>query len=437
MTTESLAPTISLSRKGLLLFTLAACCAGAHAADSVIFIHPDGAGIAAWNAVRMIDKGPDGELHWDRLPAVALYRGHMSDNLTGTSNGGATAHAYGIKPPASSFGADPETGRPLTSASGFQGSLMMEALAQGIRCGLINSGSIIEPGTAVFAAASEKRDNYEQITKDVLESGVDIILSGGEEWMLPEGTKGRHVAFGRRTDNLNLIEEAKARGFVVVYNREELKAVPANTKKLLGVFAPAHTFNDQADAELIKNNMPLYRPDAPTLAEMTSKALELLGSEQFFLVVEEEGSDNFGNCNNARGMLEALRRADEALGIAIEFVGKHPATLVVTTADSEAGDPDVVGLNSETALALAVEEDYRDVNGAPYSLSADGSPFLSAPDRAGLRHPFVITWGSKNDTSGGIVVRAIGSGSEKVRGSFDNTDIYRVMREVLLGDKSS
>jgi alkaline phosphatase len=429
-----------MSTKTLSLFAalaLVSVPATASAANSVIFLHPDGAGVAAWNAVRMLEAGPDGELNWDRLPAIAIYRGHMMDNLTATSNGGATAHAYGIKPPAASFGADPETGRPLTSASGFEGSLMMEALERGIRCGLVNSGSIIEPGTAVYAAAAKKRADHEQITKAVLESGADIILSGGEEWMLPTGTAGRHVESGRRTDKLNLIEEAKERGFLIVYNREELAAVPANTKKLLGVFAPSHTFNDKPDEELLEAKTPPYHPDAPSVAEMTAKALELLGNDQFLLVVEEEGTDNFGNVNNVRGMFEALKRADEAFGVAVDFVEKHPKTLLLTAADSEAGGPDVIGLNAKSMLALAASEEKRDVTGALYGLMPDGSPFLSAPDRNGVRHPFLITWGSRYDTSGGIVVRAIGVGSEKVAGSFDNTDIYKIMHETLLGDQTA
>jgi hypothetical protein len=79
----------------------------------------------------------------------------------------------------------------------------------------------------------------------------------------------------------------------------------------------------------------------------------------------------------------------------------------------------------------------RDANGAPYSLAPDGSGFLSQPDREGRRHPFVLVWGTVHDTSGGILVRAAGRNSNKVRGSFDNTRIYEVMRETLFPDGSA
>ena len=42
---------------------------------SVIFIHPDGSGIAAWGAARLTTVGPDGTLNWDRLERIGVYRG--------------------------------------------------------------------------------------------------------------------------------------------------------------------------------------------------------------------------------------------------------------------------------------------------------------------------------------------------------------------------
>jgi alkaline phosphatase len=399
-------------------------------AGSVIFIHPDGASVAGWQAARMISKGPDGELAWDRLPEIAIYRGHLKDNLTSTSNGGATVHAYGVKVAAASFGTGDSADSPPVSAGGEPISLMMEAKKAGIRTGIINSGSIIEPGTACFVASSSKREDYENITQRVLESGVDIILSGGEQWMLPEGTAGRHGKPGKRKDGKDLIELARKNGYTVVFSKEELQAIAPDTKKLLGVFASEHTFNDQTEEFLAGAGLPLYSPTAPSVGDMTAKALELFGSQEFFLVVEEEGTDNFGNYNNASGTLEALLRADESFRESLAYLDKHPDTLLITAADSEAGGMDVIGLKAGSKEQLALAKNGRDSNGAPYD-SAKDKPFESAPDQFGVRHPFVITWASKLDVSGGIVIRAAGRGSERIRGTMDNTDIYKTMRTVL------
>jgi hypothetical protein len=73
----------------------------------------------------------------------------------------------------------------------------------------------------------------------------------------------------------------------------------------------------------------------------------------------------------------------------------------------------------------------RDPNGAPYGLAENGQVFLAQPDKRGKRLPFVLVWGTNHDTSGGILVRAAGKNADKVRGTYDNTEIYRLMRETL------
>ncbi len=399
-------------------------------AGSVIFIHPDGAGISHWQAARFFWAGPDADLNWDRIPNIAVYRGHMADALSATSNGGGTTHAYGVKVDSDAFGTDgTKTGRPL-AASGHRASIMHEAINAGIRTGLVNSGSLVEPGTACFVSSVPSRKNSAMIIEQLVVSGVDVILGGGEEWFLPKEKAGRHVSDGLRDDGLDLIEKARSLGYHVVFDRKELLETPAETKKLLGIFAAQDTFNDVSEAEMNEKKLPTFVEGAPTLAEMTQAALRILGDETFLLVVEEEGSDNFANLNNAQGTLDALKRADEAFGVALDFVDRHKETLLVTVADSSAGAMDVLG-NPPSSLKKFQTLDSRDTNGAPYSLAPDGSPFLSQPDREGRRHPFVLVWGTVHDTAGGILVRAAGKNSNKVRGSFDNTKIYELMWETL------
>jgi alkaline phosphatase len=173
---------------------------------------------------------------------------------------------------------------------------------------------------------------------------------------------------------------------------------------------------------------------------MTAAALRFLGGRQFLLVVEEEGTDNFGNCNNAAGLVEALRRGDEGLGVALGFVEKHPDTLLVTFGDSEAGNPDVIGLRGGRYEKEMIATG-RDANGAPLDglENAPGGgvakPFTSKPDRAGKTHDFLVGWGTKLDSNGAILVRAAGLNADKVRGSFDNTALYPLFYETLFGSK--
>ena len=309
---------------------------------NVIFIHPDGTALAGWNAIRVLYYGPDGELNWDRLSNIGLYQGHTKNTLTSSSDAGATTHSYGVKVDLLSYGMDGT--KSLTSRSGSNLSIMMEAKSKGINIGIINSGKIVEPGTGVFVASDESRANEDAISKKIIESNADLIFSGGEENLLPLGVEGKFGP-GKRKDGLNVIELAKQLGYKVIYTKEELSSISNQTEKVLGIFAHGHTFNDKSEEELIQLGLKNYPPDAPTLAEMTEAAIKFLSAKKgnFFLVVEEEGTDNFGNANNANGYFDALKRADDAIGVALNFYSKNPNTLIITAADSEAGGMEIYG----------------------------------------------------------------------------------------------
>jgi alkaline phosphatase len=401
--------------------------------SNVIFIHPDGTGLADWNALRILKVGPDGELNWDKMNSIGLYQGHIRNRVTASSNAGATIHAYGVKADVDDFGlVDNEV---PVSRSGKRLSIMKEAMQEGIYTGLINSGSIEEPGTAVFVSSNVKRANYTEIAKDVIQSGADLIFCGGEDFLLPDGTKGRHTQNGKRTDGLNLIDWAESNGYKIVYTKEDLFNTSYDEKKILGIFASRSTFNDRTEEELKEKGLPNFNPAAPTVAEMTKFALEFLSRKgQLFLVVEEEGTDNFGNRNNANGKLEALSNADEAIGFALKFIEQNPNTLLVTASDSEAGGLEVVGYEIEN-LTENNPLPERDANGSPID-GRDGTgtlPFLSAPDKNGNRFPFGISWSCYGDVTGGVVARAHGLHSDKMNGKIDNTDIYRFIYLGLFG----
>lgn len=409
--------------------------AGARA--SVIFIHPDGASAATWAAARALHVGPDGDLHWDRLPHVAVYRGHMADTLTATSNGGATVHAYGVKVDHDAFGrtAGGARGSDIVNAKGERTSVALEALRAGIPVGLVQTGIAAEPGTACFVVSNESRKNYEQIAAALLESGAQVMLSGGEKFFLPEGVQGVHGP-GARTDGRNLIEEARRRGYEVVRTRAEMAALKPTATRVLGLFAHGSTFNDDSEENLRTRGLPLYVADAPTVGEMTQVAIDVLQRTkgQFLLVVEEEGTDNFGNNNNASGVLEACRRADEAFGVARAHLRINPRTLILTAADSDAGGMRMVGLEPADVDGAQRGLPPRTENGSPVD-GVDGTgsiPFVAAPDAKGRRLPFYVVWATGDDVSGGILVRAEGLHAETVRGSMDNTRIAALMRRALL-----
>ena len=442
----------ALPRILVLLIAFIAVSAGSSAAQqtgNVIFFHPDGAGVNHWGALRFLIAGPDGELNWDKLPAMAVYKGHMKDALASTSHGGATVHAYGVKVAADSFGLDGT--KRITAASGKPMSIMQEAEKAGKAIGLIQSGHIAEPGTAAFVASVQSRLDHDEIARQVIESGAQVIMAGGEKFMLPKGVAGRHGE-GMRADDLNLIERARELGYRIVYSRDELQALDlAKVDRLLGVFARNHTFNANPEQVNQRHGKSNYVASAPSIAEMAKAALAILSRSQqgFLLVAEEEGTDNMANVNNAEGQLQALARADEAIGLFRDHVEANPDTLMLMSSDSDAGGMQVItpgswrdkkgGESKAWPGGFRIDPDRplppTDRNGAPLDgLHGTASkPFMSAPDQAGERWPFAVSWATLYDTSGAILVRGAGLNSDRIKGVMGNTEIYGLMYLTLFG----
>lgn len=364
---------------------------------NVIFIHPDGTGANHWGAGRIYWDGPDAQSAWDLLPAMAVYRGHMSDQLTGTSNGGATTHAFGykVKGPGS-YGKDGggDQARSILSLSGYPGSILREAANAGHPVGVVNDGDAAEPGTGAFLAETGGRGEDTEIVRQILEGrpGFEqeadpaVVLGGGEAFFLPEGTPLCTTSIRpncavhtdpvtndgpERTDGRNLIEAAITDGWIVIRTRQEFEALqselaakPRYAPKVLGLFAANDTFNDVAEEELIakglvdasipasdkRGSLILWgnKPDTlgfnpPTAGEMTEMALTILSrrsreaDKPFMLVTEVESTDNFGNNNNAIGSLNAVQRSNQVIGAARTFQGRSPNTLILTAADSDGG----------------------------------------------------------------------------------------------------
>lgn len=432
----------------------------------VFFIHPDGTDQSHFTLMRLIHYGADGEANWDKLPNVAIYKSHMKDSVTGTSHGGATTHATGIRWPWNTFGADRKT-------------IVHEAMDAGYAVALIQSGHISEPGTAAFVAYSPGgRGEAAEIAKKVIESGVPIIMAGGERYLIPNTKDAFHPdrkggnprPKGSRTDGLDLIEEAKKRGYTVVYTREELLRLDTSrVDKVLGVFAYDHTFFDISEREMHRRGLVgpdgrpiLYEPNAPTVKEMLEvsvKILERIGRKGFLVILEEEGTDNFPNgAMNAEGTIEAAKRADDAIGFALEFAKRNSNTFILTASDSTAGsvqiyDPYVY--QREMVETIGGVDYLKDLVIDQCSVVRAREPLVDGITDFSQLHPgtehfrekpfvskdnlkFFVIWNPCGgpDLGGGTITRAFGNGAlsslaNEVRGTIDNTKIYQFLKKAL------
>jgi len=421
---------------GLALIPLvplrAADCDAVPTGNGAVFFHPDGTSAGHWDLMRLLYLGPDGSSNWDRMPRMAAYRGHLTDGLTSTSNAGATIHATGTRTWSGAFGRDRD-GNKVRNAEGGDLTIMEQAVACGLGTALIQSGTLTEPGTAAFVAdVANRYADAESIAQQVVESGVDFLLGAGEQWLLPKGELGR-FGEGARTDGKNLIERAEALGYAVVYTRAELRALDSDVDKVLGVFGLEDTYFDMPEEEQREQGLPNFLESAPTIGEMTAFVLErLAGHDRGFLaVIEEEASDNMCNRQNASGCLEAMKRADDAIGVMLEFIDDHPRTFMVTASDSNAGGPQLNEVDDAEAPVPATEAgsgallDGRD--------GTETMPFLSAPDREGRRFPFSVAWAVGDDTGSSVIARAAGhQAARRMPGhTVENTEIYNMLRDTL------
>jgi glycerophosphoryl diester phosphodiesterase len=369
-------------------------------------------------------------------------------------------HANGVKVWGDSYGFN-EDGSRVTPFSGKVGStLMEEARDRGKAIAVINSGRSSEPGSGAFLAEVADRGNHNEIFRQlVLESGAQIIMGGGERWLLPVGVAGRFGGSlnqtGARTDGLNLIQEAIQRGYRVIYTSEDLATVRAG-EKILGVFAWEDTYNSRTEEDLAARGLQPYgqpgNPNPPTVAEMLQATLTAVSSAPngFFIALEEEGTDNLPNANNAAGAIQAALRADAAIGVAMDFIrNTNPNTLLLTAADSEAGGlqvfqptpfapgypstplttPPTLGVNPTNVSPNPNQNPLDGVNGrlAPWTA------FPAQPSLDGPMGNFGVGWVGTPDFPGSIVAKAYGMNADLLPSTLDNTEIYKIMYQTLFG----
>jgi alkaline phosphatase len=369
--------------------------------------------------------GIDGRLAWDALPQVAIYLGPTRDAVNQSSNAGATTHAYGVRATLDSYGII--DGQVPVAASGKAMSLMAEAKAAGKFTAIFNSSSMTEPGTGVFLASAPNRDDEDDIAAQILGAGPDIALGGGEGFWLPKSVAGRHGE-GFRADERNLVEEAKAAGYTVVFTKDALNALPMNTVKVIGLFAHDDTFNEDTEEGLAAAGLAAFQPQAPRFDEMLAFILPRAASngEGYFIIGNEEATDNLSGENNTTATLEAAAGADRAIALALAEAKTNPALTVVVASDSDNGGMNATSDDLDDPEDLPRPLPTRTASGSLLD-SDGGQPFLTPPSATGERIPFYITWASDSDSAGGTVARAIGPGAAKIEGTIDATQVYKAL----------
>lgn len=311
------------------------------AARNVILMIGDGMGAAHIGYLQLFAQRspnstfPDGTTAFDRLAAdgeVSLSMTSSVDHLVVDSACSATQLATGQPALSETIGLDAD-GNPAQTILEYAESL-------GKATGLVTDTRITHATPAGFAAHVAHRSMESEIAVQMLSSGADVLLSAGLRSFVPQGASSddgiEDIPYrysSKRHDDLNLLQQARDKGYATVFDRDSM--LHSDADRILGLFA------DAAMMDGIRDGSTRNDPDRtePTLAEMTRKALDVLNEDEdgFFLMIEGGQIDWAGHNNDAGRMLHELLRFEEAIAVVLDWIEDRDDTLLVVTADHETG----------------------------------------------------------------------------------------------------
>ncbi len=448
-----------------------------HAKNAILFIG-DGMGVGPvtllLNYVNLYKKESTVLEKVMRDGRVALCFTQPLENLVPECSSAGTAMATGEKT---------NLLRVSQKADGTNLKTILEiARDEGRATGIVTTQRISHSTPAVFSSHVANRNMEDEIAKQQVQSGIDVFLGGGIEYWIPKGAKVSDVAKisdalggkapSKRKDDLNLIEQAKSKGYAFVFTKDELAKVNPS-QKVLGMFAASHlpfAIDSRSGAKATN----------PTLSEMTRKAIEVLSANDkgFLLVVEQGALDQILHENDAAGTIAEMQELDRAVGVAVEFFQKNPDTLILVTADHDTGG---LTLSAREDKSLENENDYGvpfdfaklelqrasshkifdEMGDSPsslkirqaisdntaYDLSDDeaiwikvfpvdsffpkygGKPYGSLGKIIGRRTG--IVWVSQYHTFAMVPLIGIGPGSEQITGLQDNVNVFHILKKSL------
>ena len=359
--------------------------------SNVILLIGDGMGEAQRKAAQWISTGMSEKLVMDSLPITGWSSTASLDSPITDSPASATAMATGNKTYKGRVAVDPD-GNPLKT-------ILEYAQEQGMSVGLVTTVFLSDATPASFAAhVPDRMEMRNEIAAMILEHQVDVLLGGGEDDFLPTNVEGCFPESGHREDGRNLVEEAIALGYSYMCDSAAFSDLDTSTtSKVLGLFG---------DEEM-------ERPFAPSLADMTQKAIEILSKNPagFFLMVEGGLIDWACHANDAQTAMDDTLGFDEAISVALDFAESDEETLVIVTADHETG-------------GMSVE------------LSSSGKPGEDGPFSMPDGKSFYVNWTTDYHTHVDVPVSAMGPGADMLSGNYENTHIFDVMYQVLFSQST-
>ena len=440
-------------------------------AKNVIFFLGDGMGPVTVTAARIFKYGEAGQLTMDTLPRTARVKTYSLDAQTTDSAPSMAAYMTGVKMKNEVVSMSPETvatppgkdattgvSNAINNCASTNGksvpTLLEQAISNKKATGVISTARLTHATPAVtYSHICNRNAEYEIARQAVpggagyntaLGGGIDFFMGGISQYWVPFNAAGSDAAKKGRPDGRDLVSEMKANKYTFVSDKATFDAAPTTAgTKIFGLFDQAFA-QGHMSYELDRNPAK-----EPSLAEMTTKAIDLLSknSNGYFLMVEGGRIDHALHGTNAKRALVDTIAMDDAIKAALAKVDLTN-TLVVVTADH---DHTMVfnGYPKKGNPILDIVRSYTD--GQP-SKDADGKTFTTlvfgqSPNRPSARADVdsvtalgndylqegTIKVGNGNESHGGgdVSLYAAGAGSSSFKGTIDNTKVYTLVKNAF------
>jgi alkaline phosphatase len=417
-----------MSFRSIFLVTFLFLCACAHQdtkPKSHIMFIGDGMGSAQITGARLYKGGVKARLYMESLPYTGFLRTYSSDDFVTDSAASGTALATGVKTYNHAISmSDPKQdsqgkSRPLVS-------ILKRAKQAGKSVGIVTTTAITHATPAVYYANASHRKQEEQIAEQLLAAQVDVIIAGGKGFFLPKSSGGK------RTDQKNLLQDFKQKGYRIITSNEEFKQTSSKVNQpLIALLESSHL-----PYELDR------RSDQPSLDELVTHAIKHLSQNPngYFLMVEGGRIDMAAHENLAEKAFADLLAFDKAIGLSLPLAQQD--TLIIVTADHETGGLSLNGYapHEKAQGAQLVSHclvDSKTKNKALSLVSWATGPGHKSPicppsqkQNSGLHKSTFYT--HKAHHSGvDVPVMAIGPGASQFSGYMDNNELVHKVVELM------
>ncbi len=248
---------------------------------------------------------------------IASYMGTSSlSSIVTDSAPASAAWATGVKTVNGSLSSLPD-GTKLTT-------ILELARARQLATGLVTTTRVTHATPAAWVSHSMNRDLENDIALDYVGFKPDVLLGGGT----------RFFSKTNRPDGRDLFAEFASGGYDVVRSRTELKNLGVSDRGIFGTFNNSHM-----SYYVDRLNVPALGNQEPTLAEMTSVALNRLSRNKrgFVLQVEAGRIDHANHANDAWSAIMDTYELDLTLRLVREYIRMNPNTLLIMTSDHGCG----------------------------------------------------------------------------------------------------